>query len=99
MFTGLIEEIGTVMDLPNESAQRLEIAAPRLAGKVRLRDRVAVNSCCLTDTAGEHERIGFDLLQESLDRTNLKTARADFRLAVALRPSLRATSFPKDRSQ
>jgi riboflavin synthase len=76
MFTGLIEEVGTVMDLrPNESAQRLEIAAPQLAGKVRLGDSVAVNGCCLTVTAREHERIGFDLLQESLDRTNLKAAR------------------------
>jgi riboflavin synthase len=75
MFTGLIEEVGTVMDLrPNESTQRLEIAAPQLAGKVRLGDSVAVNGCCLTVTAREHERIGFDLLQESLDRTNLKAA-------------------------
>jgi riboflavin synthase len=76
MFTGLIKEVGSVMDLrPNESGQRLEIAAPRLAGKVRLGDSIAVNGCCLTATTREQERIGFDLLQESLDRTNLKTVR------------------------
>jgi riboflavin synthase len=69
---------------PNESAQRLEIAAPQLAGKVRLGDSVAVNGCCLTVTAREHERIGFDLLQESLDRTNLKTARPGMLLNLEL---------------
>jgi riboflavin synthase len=88
MFTGLIEEVGTVMDLrPNESAHRLEIAAPRLAGKVHLGDSVAINGCCLTVTAREQERIGFDLLRESLDRTNLQAVRpgtpANLELALA----------------
>ena len=78
MFTGLIEEVGTVVAIqPNESMKRLEIAAPRLAGRVRPGDSVAVNGCCLTATVRENQRLGFDLLQESLDRTNLKALRPD----------------------
>lgn len=73
MFTGLIEEVGTVAALrPNESTKRLEIAAPRLAGRVRPGDSVSVHGCCLTATVVANDRLGFDLLQESLDRTNLK---------------------------
>jgi riboflavin synthase len=85
MFTGLIEEVGTVVDLrPNESTKRLEIAAPRLAGKVRPGDSVSVNGCCLTATARENDRIAFDLLQESLDRTNLKVLRPQSRVNLEL---------------
>jgi riboflavin synthase len=39
---------------------------------VRLGDSVAVNGCCLTVARFEGDRLSFDLLQESLDRTNLK---------------------------
>jgi riboflavin synthase len=78
MFTGLIEEVGSVVALrPNESTKRLEVSAPRLAGRVRLGDSVAVNGCCLTATANQNGRLGFHLLQESLDRTNLKSLRPD----------------------
>ena len=85
MFTGLIEEVGTVVALrPNASTRRLEISAPRLAGRVRLGDSVAINGCCLTATANENARLGFDLLQESLDRTNLKELRPESRVNLEL---------------
>ena len=85
MFTGLIEEVGTVIALrPNESTRRLEISAPSLAGRVRLGDSVAVNGCCLTATANDNARLGFDLLQESLDRTNLKDLRPESRVNLEL---------------
>jgi len=88
MFTGLIEEVGTVVDLrPNESTKRLEIAAPRLAGQVRPGDSVSVNGCCLTATVRENDHLAFDLLQESVDRTNLKNlqpgSQMNLELAVA----------------
>ena len=88
MFTGLIEEVGTVVALDLSRPQkRLEILAPRLAGKVRLGDSVAVNGCCLTVARFEGDRLSFDLLQESLDRTNLKNllrgSRVNFELALA----------------
>lgn len=73
MFTGLIEEVGTVVGLPkNGDGNRLEIAAPTLAGRVRVGDSVAINGCCLTVASREGNQLRFDVLQESLARTNLK---------------------------
>lgn len=72
MFTGLIEEVGAVVALRgNKSSTELEIAAPGLAGQVGIGDSVAVNGCCLTVARRPGENLSFDVLQESLDRTNL----------------------------
>jgi riboflavin synthase len=40
-------------------------------------DSISVNGCCLTVTAHRAEQITFDLLQETLQRTNLKNLRRD----------------------
>ncbi len=74
MFTGLIEEVCAVIALrANGEAKRLEIAAPRLAGEIRVGDSVAINGCCLTVASRADSKLTFDVLQESLDRTNLKS--------------------------
>ena len=77
MFTGLIQEVGTVaaLDLIDQST-RLGISAPQLGAKVQVGDSVAVNGCCLTVARREGDCLSFDVLQESLDRTNLKNLRA-----------------------
>jgi riboflavin synthase len=73
MFTGLIEQVGTVVALrTNGDFTQLEIATPSLSGKVRVGDSVAINGCCLTVTSNDGAHLLFDLLQESLARTNLK---------------------------
>jgi riboflavin synthase len=85
MFTGLIEDVGTVVALDlSRQQKRLEISAPRLAGKLRVGDSIAVNGCCLTVAQLEGDRLSFDLLQESLDRTNLKNLRDGSRLNLEL---------------
>jgi riboflavin synthase len=72
MFTGLIEEVGSVVALStNGPATRLEIAAPRLLQKVSVGDSVAVNGCCLTVALHAGSALTFDVLHESLRRTNL----------------------------
>jgi riboflavin synthase len=72
MFTGLIEEVGTVIALPTDgAATRLEIEALQLVQKVRVGDSVAVNGCCLTVAFHRGSALTFDVLQESLRRTNL----------------------------
>ncbi len=78
MFTGLVEDIGTVLRIgTTEKAPQLQVSAPRIAETIRLGDSVAVNGCCLTVTARRDEQLTFDLLQETLDRTNLGTLRRD----------------------
>src|SRR5438105_7074158 len=76
MFTGLIEEVGTVMSIrEREHSKRLRIVTSRIAKKIRTGDSVAVNRCCLTLTAHRGDQLTFNLLEETLDRTNLKMLR------------------------
>jgi riboflavin synthase len=73
MFTGLIEEVGKVVVVrASESGTVLQIAAPAIAKKSRSGDSIAVNGCCVTLTWRRGNRLTFDLLQETIDRTNLK---------------------------
>jgi riboflavin synthase len=76
MFTGLIEEVGTVRSIrEGEPGKQLQIVAPRTARKLRVGDSVAVNGCCLTLSARRGDQLTFDLLKETFDRTNLKALR------------------------
>ena len=78
MFTGLIEEVGRVLWIRmSEHSTQLQLTAPKLAATVRVGDSVAVNGCCLTVSARRDEQLTFDLLEETLDRTNLKQLRRD----------------------
>jgi riboflavin synthase len=76
MFTGLIEEVGTVIAVnTSKSGNQLKIAAPRVAKKIRRGDSLAVNGCCLTLNSHRGNELIFDLLKETIARTNLKNLR------------------------
>ncbi len=78
MFTGLIEEVGTVTSTgERERSKQLQIVAPRIAKKIRTGESVAVNGCCLTLSAHRADQLTFDLLGETLARTNLKMLKRD----------------------
>jgi riboflavin synthase len=73
MFTGLIEEVGRAVALPaSDRGAQLQIDAPRIAKKIRSGDSISVNGCCLTLASRRGNRLTFDLLQETIARTNLK---------------------------
>jgi riboflavin synthase len=73
MFTGLIEKVGSVIALSAGGDHReLKVAAPHLAKHMRPGDSVAVNGCCLTLISHRGGALGFDLLAETMARTNLK---------------------------
>jgi riboflavin synthase len=78
MFTGLIEEVGSVIAVrgSNRGAQ-LQITAPRIAKKISTGDSVAVNGCCLTLSSQRGDQLTFDLLEETIGRTNLKVLQPD----------------------
>jgi riboflavin synthase len=72
MFTGLVEEVGVCLWLRHGGETvEMALAAPGIAHQVRIGDSVAVNGCCLTVVARDGERLYFDLLEETLRRTNL----------------------------
>ena len=78
MFTGLIEEVGKVRWLrATECGTQLQVVSPRIATDLRKGDSVSVNGCCLTVTAIRGGDLTFDLLEETLERTNLRTLRRE----------------------
>ena len=80
MFTGLIEEVGEVIATrASDHGTKLEIAAPRTARETRAGESIAVNGCCLTLTSRRGDRLTFDLLEETIARTNLKKLRQNSR--------------------
>jgi riboflavin synthase len=73
MFTGLIEEVGSVTGVgASKNGNQLKIAAPIIAKKMRRGDSLAVNGCCLTLTTRRGDQLIFDLLEETIACTNLK---------------------------
>jgi riboflavin synthase len=74
MFTGIVEGTGTVAALAaaaDGSGARLEVAAPWLAGELRLGESVAVNGCCVTVAEPTSGGFAADLVAETLRRTAL----------------------------
>lgn len=70
MFTGIVEELGTVVSL---DGGRLRIAADRVLGEVGIGDSTAVNGCCLT-VVGFDRAAGWweaDVSDETFRRTTL----------------------------
>ncbi|HEY5767380.1 MAG TPA: riboflavin synthase [Candidatus Udaeobacter sp.] len=89
MFTGLIEEVGRVVATrASNHGTKLEIAAPLTAREAQPSESIAVNGCCLTLTSCRGDRLSFDLLEETIARTNLKKLQQDS--PVNLERALRA---------
>jgi riboflavin synthase len=72
MFTGLIEEVGTVVAVrAGDCGTELQISAAETAKQVSAGESIAVNGCCLTLTSRRSDCLSFDLLKETIARTNL----------------------------
>lgn len=83
MFTGIVEELGTVLrrDAAEREGARLRIGASTVLVDAQLGDSIAVNGCCLTvvdfgdggvvDGRGEATWWDADVSDETLARTNL----------------------------
>jgi riboflavin synthase len=67
MFTGIVEEVGTVTGL---EGQRLTIAAGTVLEDVKLGDSIAVNGACLTVVDFEPSCFSVELAPETLKRTS-----------------------------
>jgi riboflavin synthase len=71
VFTGLIEDLGTVEVLDrNGEGANLRIAS-RLAGELTLGDSIAVNGCCLTATAVDVGSFETEAMNQTLEVTAL----------------------------
>ena len=68
MFTGIIEEVGTVGEIGDH---RLTIRAGKVLEDQKMGDSIAVNGTCLTVVAHDPSSFSVDLSPETLGRTSL----------------------------
>jgi len=79
MFTGIVEETGTVERIkPTAKSIELTIRAVLTARGLKVGDSLAINGCCLTvvkiGSPRKSKLMQFDLLKETWERTNLQFA-------------------------
>ena len=76
MFTGIVEEIGTVRRVTSGARDgRIEIWAKTVLEGTRIGDSIAVNGVCLTVTALNADGFTADVMPETLRRSNLGALR------------------------
>lgn len=72
MFTGIIEQTGTLVGLESRGGvRRITVEAPGLAGRLREGDSLGVSGVCLTALDVDPKFFHADLAQETLDKTSL----------------------------
>jgi riboflavin synthase len=73
MFTGIVEELGTVesLDLLDGDAARLTIRGPLVTEDAGHGDSISVNGCCLTVVDTGDGTFTADVMRETLRRTSL----------------------------
>ena len=89
MFTGIIEELGTVAAIDgDEGGVRIRIDAPKLAALAGIGESISVSGCCLTVVEVAGGSLLFEAMPETLRRTSLADLTAGS--AVNLEDALRA---------
>ena len=72
MFSGIVEALGTVVELRSEPPGcRLIVSEPKIAADTKVADSISVNGCCLTVVEREGDTFAFEAGPETLARTNL----------------------------
>jgi riboflavin synthase len=77
VFTGIIQEIGTIVSVTKDG---LVINAGWVLGGLQTGGSIAVNGVCLTVTRCDEKSFAVDVMPETLKRTNLGTLRAGDRV-------------------
>jgi riboflavin synthase len=81
MFSGIVEALGTVVELrPEPPGCRLIVREAKIVAETRVADSISVNGCCLTVVDREGDTFGFQAGPETLARTNLGELRAGSRV-------------------
>ena len=77
MFTGIVEEAGKVEEIhAGRRSTELIVRAPKIGRSLRIGNSVAVNGACLTVVGKRGNILKFDVLVETLRRTNLESVRS-----------------------
>lgn len=92
MFTGLVEELGTLVAVRGSGQyRRIEIEAPGICGDLSYGDSVNVDGACQTVTEISGSRFAVDTLAVTLEKTTLGELRRGSRVNLerAVTPSTR----------
>src|SRR3569833_2214055 len=85
MFTGIIEQAGTLISLIDRGGvRRITVEAPGLAGRLREGDSLAVSGVCLTALDVNPSLFYADLAHETIDRTSLGALKAGAKVNLEL---------------
>lgn len=72
MFTGIVEEVGSVKQvISGSNSGEIRIAASKVLEGTKIGDSIAVNGVCLTVTSMDNGGFSADVMPETLRRTNL----------------------------
>lgn len=72
MFTGIIEEIGTISSVQKgEKSSRIAVKAKKVLQQVALGDSISTNGVCLTVSKVSSQGFEADVMAETLRRSNL----------------------------
>jgi len=92
MFTGIIEDLGTVNRISRKGEDALLIVDTSMnLDDINIGDSISVSGACLTVTEKGDKRFSADVSAETLARTNLKSLKTGDK--VNLEKSLRLNSF------
>lgn len=76
MFTGIIEELGKVSGLARKAkVLRLSVSAKKISDGTKIGDSISVNGACLTVIDIKSNTLSFDVMSETLNKTNLSKLR------------------------
>ncbi|MGA8043115.1 MAG: riboflavin synthase [Terracidiphilus sp.] len=85
MFTGIIEQTGTLAGLAERGGvRRITVEAPGIAGRLREGDSLAVSGVCLTALDVNPTYFHADLARETLERTSLGALAAGAKVNLEL---------------
>ena len=89
MFTGLIQEVGTILSVTqNTEGKEFVIKAPTLIKEIQIDDSVATNGCCLTATQIKDDTFKVQAIHMTLQKTSVGGLKAGDKvnLELSLRP-------------
>ena len=74
MFTGIVEGLGRIADVENtkHGTFSLSVELRRLSQGLKIGDSVAINGVCLSVITKHKTTVSFDVIEETLRRTNLR---------------------------
>lgn len=90
MFTGLVEELGTIKTLNNEQGNlHIEVEASEVLTDVVLGDSIALDGCCQTVTKFDNQSFWVTAIEETLNLTNFRNYKVGTKVNLerCLKPS------------